>query len=244
MAESPVDVEYAYSVWLRHVSALARHGLSGPYRTVAEMGPGNSAVLAGCAILCGSESYVALDVLPHLARSHVQSSLRAVSELLKKEAAIPVAGRFDSLCPPVADSAFPAEALARFRGTGGTGELPAGFERDISDLVSGGTGGDTVRWLCPWNSGDLLRGSVDLLVSQAVLQEIPYAKHGGPLREAFRVNADFLRRGGARTSHSPARPDLMLWPQTLYRSPALTTPIWRRGPGACPRTSEGPGPCI
>jgi hypothetical protein len=80
MAESPVDVEYAYSVWLRHVSALARHGLSGPYRTVAEMGPGNSAVLAGCAILCGSESYVALDVLPHLARSHVQSSLRAVSD--------------------------------------------------------------------------------------------------------------------------------------------------------------------
>ena len=80
MAESPVEVEYSYSVWLRHVSALARHGLSWPYRTVAEMGPGNSAVLAGCAILCGSESYVALDVLPHLARSHVQSSLRAVSD--------------------------------------------------------------------------------------------------------------------------------------------------------------------
>ena len=196
MAESPVDAKYGYSVWLRHVSALAKHGLSGPYPTVAEMGPGNSAVIAACALMCGSESYVALDVLPHLARGQVRSTLASVASLFTSKAPIPVDGPYKSLHPPVTNAAFPDEALRRFRGGTEATELPSGFERDVSDLINGGVGGNTVRWLCPWTSGDLPTGSVDLLFSQAVLQEIPHSSSGGPLREAFRVTNAFLRPGG------------------------------------------------
>jgi hypothetical protein len=58
-----VSARYCYSVWLRHLCMLHRHGLPTQFETVVELGPGDSLGVGLAALLTGAERYIALDAL-------------------------------------------------------------------------------------------------------------------------------------------------------------------------------------
>src|SRR5260370_38282213 len=57
-----VSARYCYSVWLRHLSILQRSGLPTTFKTMVELGPGDSLGIGLAALLSGVERYIALHV--------------------------------------------------------------------------------------------------------------------------------------------------------------------------------------
>ena len=196
MSSHTVDVRYGYSVWLRHLVSLARCGLTGPFPTVAELGPGNSVATGICAVLTGAHRYIGLDVLRHLALSRGESALEELEGMFRRHAPIPDDTVYPELRPQLDNYAFP-DSL------GQTVSVPTieeprieALKRDLRSLATGGSGGSVLRYIVPWNSKSLPDGSVDLVVSQAVLQEIPHGARDSALRETVAATRQWLRPGG------------------------------------------------
>jgi hypothetical protein len=196
MAARPVDVRYGYGVWLRHISGLAAAGVRGPFRRVAELGPGNSATIGACALHSGASAYIGLDVLPHLAVENLRTTFDETAALFSSSTPIPAGGEYSTVYPEVPSVAFPELALATFRGEGTVPVDPTLLQSNLAVLENGGRGGEVIQWICPWNAESLPAGSIDLVFSQAVLQEIPVNAPEADLASVFKATARFLRAGG------------------------------------------------
>ena len=197
MAALPVDATYAYAVWMRHVQLLAALGVSGPLHDVVEIGPGNSAATGICAILSGARSYTGLDVLDHLAADQVVRLLRETTTLFSSRASIPGVDQFPKMRPVPANVDFPAAALSTLFGNDGrAAALPELLRHDVELISTGGRRGQLLRFHCPWSPATLAAASVDLIFSQAVLQEIPHDDTNSRLQQTFHANFSWLRPGG------------------------------------------------
>jgi hypothetical protein len=196
MADQPVDVAYGYGVWLRHLAGLQKAGISGPFDRVAELGPGNSVAVGICALLSGATSYVGLDVLPHLSFSRATYVLDELLELFSRSASIPSGESYAGVYPPVVDYTFPEAAIEAFRGNRRDSMDESALRSAVLKLETGDSSSQMIRSICPWDQHSLPKGSVDLVLSQAVLQEIPPKSPENPLLAAFCATANFLRTGG------------------------------------------------
>lgn len=195
---------YCYSVWLRHLVTAVANGLKAPPRVVAELGPGNSLGIGLAALLCGAERYHAFDVVPH---AQIKRSLAVLDELIalfRDRADIPGPDEFPQVHPLLPSYAFPHDLLD-------DRTLSVALARDrlaqIRYSVCHQNRADSMidyrtRW---FDDRAIERESVDLLVSQAVLEHID------DLPGTYRAMRLWLKRDGLMShdvdfrAHSTAR---------------------------------------
>jgi Methyltransferase domain len=187
-----VSARYCYSVWLRHLVMLQSHGLPTTFATVAELGPGDSLGVGLAALLSGAEQYLGLDAVHYADRARNQQILSDLIALFQSRAAIPDQEEFPHLQPPLPSYAFPAELLTPARLKAALG--PARLDKIHAALANPGTSlrsGSAVCYQAPWTTGVVDEASVDLVISQGVLQFVH------DLSDVYERMARWLKIGGA-----------------------------------------------
>jgi hypothetical protein len=187
------STRYCYSVWLRHLVRAHQAGLPTAAACVAELGPGDSLGIGLAALLSGADRYLALDVKAH---ANVDTNLRVFDELVvlfRERAPIPDDTEFPAVQPKLTDYRFPAHVLPVDRLGASLAEARVARVRGA---LAGHPGPVTLAYMTPWNDPSVIvRGSVDFLLSQAVLE------HVDDLDTAYRAMRDWMRPG-ASMSHS------------------------------------------
>jgi SAM-dependent methyltransferase len=166
------------------------HGaLDGVPANVVELGPGDSLGVGLAALLSGSSSYIAFDAVRH---ANTETNLQAFDGLValfRERADVPAGEEFPLLRPLVQSHGFPGHVL--------TDEvLDEALTDDrlarIRESIRRPDEPDSmIRYEVPWDHADVReRSSVDLILSQAVLQ------HLDDLDESFEIFNSWLRPGG------------------------------------------------
>lgn len=105
---------YCYSVWLRHLKLASATGHHSP-TTVLELGPGDSIGIGLSALLCGANTYYALDAARY---ANVERSLKVFDDLVvmfREQSDIPVGGVAADVKPVLESYEFPAQILTAER---------------------------------------------------------------------------------------------------------------------------------
>jgi len=165
------SARYCYAVWLCHLVKAAEGGLPIRFKTVAELGPGDSLGTGLASMLTGADHYLALDAKPHASSGSNIATFEELVQLFSAEAAIPGHDEFPNLQPLPTSLEFPRHIL--------TPEiLGATLQPDRLDAIrrtlQGENGGRvSVRYLAPWDNASILEPEVvDLAFSQAVLEHV------------------------------------------------------------------------
>ena len=169
-----VSARYCYSVWLRHLSILQRSGLPTTFKTMVELGPGDSLGIGLAALLSGVERYIALDVVQYASDAQNLRIFEELIALFKDRAPIPDDAEFPLVRPLLPSYAFPAELLTSARLD--VALHPARLElvrRGITNPAPRPRGGGPVCYIAPWRPGVIESGAVDLVLSQTVLEYPP-----------------------------------------------------------------------
>lgn len=191
-----VDATYCYGVWLRHLRMIADASIDPVRETVVELGPGDSIGTGFAALLTTAERYVALDVVPHAAEVVQTRLFDAVEEMLRSRAEIPDASAFPNLYPRLRSHEFPRDLLTQAVMESALERPRVGRLRDAIGKMAVGDDRSPIHYACPWSSRSVPAGSVDLVFSQAVLQEIDNRGSDGALRRTFAAMAMWLKPGG------------------------------------------------
>jgi len=176
---------YCYSVWLRHLVALAGAGVDTSVGTVAELGPGDSLGVGLAALLTGATRYVGFDRLPHARPWASGDALDALARLFIARAPIPGRDELPEIIPDIESLEFPRALLeARLAGPGKLEAIRAALAGETVDGVS-------IRYAAPGHdAGAIQSGVVDLVVSQAALE------HVDDLDATYAALARWLAPGG------------------------------------------------
>jgi hypothetical protein len=169
-----VSARYCYSVWLRHLFFLQRSGLPTTFKTMVELGPGDSLGIGLAALLSGVERYIALDVIQYAGHSQNLRIFEELIALFKARAPIPDETEFPLVRPLLPSYAFPADLLTSAR-------LDVALHPARLELVRSGIsspaprprGRGPVCYIAPWRPGVIESGTVDLVLSQTVLEYPP-----------------------------------------------------------------------
>jgi hypothetical protein len=209
------SARYCYGAWLRHAITVAEAAPALRPRVIAELGPGDSLGLGIAALLSGIERYVALDVLAHTNVEANVEILARLAELFRARADIPGEDEFPELYPRVADRRFPVSALTTLGLVPDATDSRVGAIRQAIRGSNGSAPSDAaIRYLCPWPTASLEPGSVDLVVSQAVLQDMDHWTGTDALSAAFEAMSRWLKPGGAMSHQvNLAFPDTEHWNQ-------------------------------
>jgi hypothetical protein len=178
------SARYCYSVWLRHLVTLNAYGFKVEGGRVAELGPGDSLGVGLAALLSGAARYVGLDIGPFASRLDHGEMFRELVTLYSRKEPIPDNGEFPEVRPLLGSQAFPDYLIDLTDFAVRTRNIEAEIRRNMSN-------GRYVNYYAPWTaSGVIAEGSLDLIVSQAVLE------HVDELEEAYRIMFLWLRSGG------------------------------------------------
>jgi hypothetical protein len=189
---------YCYSVWMRHLSLIAKAVPSFNPRTVVELGPRHSLGVGFAALLSGAEQYVGLDVVP---RANLDDDVKVLGEivaLFEHHAPIPDGRMFPDLEPALPSYGFPNRLFA----DDGTRRIRVDHERvasiraallDRHDVLYDNV---PVGYVAPWGPRTLDRQSVDLVMSQAALQDMAHEPARSELAGTFAAMSRWLRKGG------------------------------------------------
>jgi hypothetical protein len=178
---------YCYRIWLRHFTALHRHGFRIDGAHVGELGPGDSIGAGLGALLSGGESYIGLDAIPYFANVNLDEMF---ADLVRM---------FANKEPIHEGEPFPDDAI----------HWP-GFDDRVQKIQAGIRAGinrtPLLRYEAPWTSPDVIRArSLDVVFSEGVLQCID------ELEAAYHTMFAWLRPGGYG-SHAIALSSLYLSP--------------------------------
>jgi hypothetical protein len=188
------SARYCYAVWLCHLIRAAETRIPIRYRTVAELGPGDSLGTGLASMLTGADHYLALDAKPHASADSNLDTFEELIQLFSAQAAIPGPDEFPNLQPLPTSLEFPKHLLTQQI-------LKDALRRDRLDLIRRALRGEhgdqvSVRYLAPWDDDSIVEPeSVDLVFSQAVLE------HVEDTRSAYRRLYQWLKPG-AVMSHA------------------------------------------
>ncbi len=189
-SQGTLSSRYCYSVWLRHLIRAQRAGaLMRVPRHVAELGPGNSMGVGLAALLCGSTSYRALDVVRHALTGDNLRVLNDLVDLVSSRAPVPPDKEFPQITTQVEDGSFPhtvieAEDLAH-------GLEPERVRALRHELLTSSDEGEHIRYSAPWTQAQAPgQEQVDFLLSMSVLE------HVDELDAAYRAPRRWLAPGG------------------------------------------------
>ena len=166
------NARYCYSVWLRHLNYYMLNSNRGIPCTVAELGPGDSIGIGLSAILSGVEHYFALDVLRFWDSNKNIRIFDELLELFRRREDIPGDVEFPNVFPKIKDYAFPemvlSEAVLKMSLSSSR------IERIRKELQAPDDPANTIiKYQIPWYDSKVIQaGSVDLIISQAVLEHV------------------------------------------------------------------------
>jgi SAM-dependent methyltransferase len=186
-----ISARYCYSVWLRHLSFLHRSGLPTTFETVAELGPGDSLGIGLATLLCGAERYLALDAVRYADSARNLQIFEELIAVFRDRAPIPDEAEFPLVQPRLASYAFPANILPPAR-------LNSALDPNRLDAIRASIKNPSVRlhegapvcYIAPWQPSSIKSGTVDLVLSQTVL-EFP-----SDLADLYADMARWLKPGG------------------------------------------------
>jgi SAM-dependent methyltransferase len=166
-----VSARYCYSVWLRHLSMLHASALPTKFETAVELGPGDSLGIGLAAILSGAERYLAVDAIRYADNSLNLQIFEELIALFRAQAPIPDDAEFPLVQPSLPSYAFPADVLTSAR-------LDAALSPKRLDLIRACISNPPrtaraeapVCYIVPWEPGVIRDASVDLVLSQSVLE--------------------------------------------------------------------------
>ena len=189
---------YCYSVWMRHLSIITRAVPGFAPRTVVELGPGDSLGVGCAALLSGAEQYIGLDVVAHADAEHDAKVLDELVELFEHHAPIPDGRLFPNLQPKLSAYGFPNRLFSE------DGGRRIRLERDRLQRIRAALAerhdvlydNVPIGYLTPWGPRSLDRQSVDLVITQAVLQDMSHEPTRSELAGTFQAIARWLRKGG------------------------------------------------
>jgi hypothetical protein len=178
------SARYCYTVWLRHLVNLSRHGFQIKDARVGELGPGDSIGTGLAALLSGAQSYVGLDVVPFSLRRDLESIFDELVRLYSNKESIPDDDEFPRVRPKLASYEFP-DHLVKWS------EFDRKIDQIKTEIQRGIGSGTMVKYLAPWTSIHAIRPhSLDLIFSQSVLE---YAL---PLDGTYAAMATWLKPEG------------------------------------------------
>jgi len=165
------SARYCYSVWLRHLSFLRRNCVPLGFETVVELGPGDTLGVGLAALMSGARQYIALDAVRYADRAANLRVFDELSALFRDRAEIPNDREFPRMWPALSSYAFPADLLTRqwLSRTLDRQRLDA-IRASIEDPSNCPDGGGMVCYVAPWVPGAVRSGTVDLILSQSVLE--------------------------------------------------------------------------
>jgi SAM-dependent methyltransferase len=183
------SARYCYSLWMRHLTLLHAHGFRGTPQTIAELGPGESLGVGLCALLCGSDRYVGLDVVAHSSPEMNQRILEELIPLFRERASGHVKG-WPDFSAYLDEQGFPSRIL--------TAEILENALRreridDIRRAVTSPSPANPIKaeYKAPWSDPRVMdESSIDLIVSASVLE------HVVDLPGAYRALYHWLKPGG------------------------------------------------
>jgi hypothetical protein len=203
-AGSPVGARYFYSVWLRHLVKVASVRPTFSINVVAELGPGDALGIGICALLSGAQRYIGLDRIAFGLRADNLSLLDELASLFKKQTPIPDDREMPGVYPKLEDYRFPYHLITK-----DTLDFTLSDQRleRLRSLLQGNyLNTELFSYVAPWNSENTLNpASVDLLISQAVLE------HVDDIEGAYDAMHDWLKPSGVMshridyTSHGITR---------------------------------------
>lgn len=161
------SARYCYSVYLRHMVKANQNGLNTKPKVVAELGPGDSLGIGLMALLLGSKKYYAFDVVKFSDLSKNLVILEELIILLKQKTEIPNDDEFPRVVPKLENYAFPKniysddylkECLSKER---------------VLKIKNALSNSSMIEYKAPWfNEENVQKNSVDMIISQAVLEHI------------------------------------------------------------------------
>ena len=210
-----VSARYCYSVWLRHLVLAYEHNLiQGLPAAVAELGPGSSLGIGLAALISGSQSYTALDVV----RSATgQANLRIFDELVglfQQKVDLPGSDEFPNIKPPLQHLRFPSAILSdthleKCLAPERLAALRAALTQLSSDescVTRRIMDASPITYRVPWfDENVIVASSLDMIFSQAVLEHVDDLPH------TYQALYRWLRPGGFMshqidfTSHGTAQ---------------------------------------
>jgi hypothetical protein len=205
---------------MRHLVSVAKVQPGFSFEIVAELGPGDALGIGICALLSGAKRYIGLDRLAFGLRANNLLLLDELLALFQARAPIPGDDEFPGVYPTLTNYQFPTnilsdETLGVSLATPRLARIRAALTGNIGFSREG-----LLSYVAPWDSSDkVLPGSVDFLLSQAVLE------HVDDIDAAYAAMRQWLRPSGVMshridyTSHGISRD----WYGHWTVSPAL----WR-----------------
>jgi hypothetical protein len=166
------SARYCYSIWLRHLVAARENGLPTEPEVVAELGPGDSLGTGAAALLCGAETYYALDVVKYATNERNLQMVDELAELFQERAPIPDPSEFPEALPPLARYDFPAHILsgARMKRMLAPARIES-IKRAFAKPHSRNS--IQVQYHVPWDDVSVIQtGAVDMIVAQAVMEHV------------------------------------------------------------------------
>jgi hypothetical protein len=160
------SARYCYSVWLRHLSVLAKNGFHISGAHVGELGPGDSIGTGMAALISGAETYVGLDLVPFSAKANLTVIFDELVASYRQHEDIPDDNEFPRVRPKLDSYVFPEHLIDCVN-------LASRAKQVRHDIASETSTGTRISYRAPWNSPEVIaEGSLDLIFSQAVLEHV------------------------------------------------------------------------
>jgi SAM-dependent methyltransferase len=181
---------YCYSVWLRHLIKLNTGDTVFLPASVAELGPGDSLGIGIAALLSGVEEYLTLDIQKYWNPGQNVRMLRDLLALFEKEEPIPDEKEFPNVFPRLDDYSFPSSVLSDDRLK--LSLAPDRIEAIRKELMNpDGADNIMIKYFIPWSNPNVIcENSIDLILSQAVLEHID------DLKNTYQAMRAWLKDGG------------------------------------------------
>lgn len=164
------SARYCYSVWLRHLVKAYENGFRTFPRRVAELGPGDTLGVGLAALLSGVERYYAFDVVRHATFERNVRIFDQLVDLFTNKEDIPGEDEFPMVRPCLGEYKFPGQVLTDEWLAQSLSETRINKIRQ--SLVDVDRGDSLIRYHAPWYESDHREESLDMIVSQAVLQAV------------------------------------------------------------------------
>lgn len=174
---SSSNAKFCYSFWLRILVTINELDLNNSKKCIAEIGPANSFGIGICALLCGAEKYIALDIDDSYDSTLTTGIFEELLKLLISREPIPDDIVFPNINLRISNYDFPKDIL-------NDELLDKSLSKDrINQILMEiqnvrGKNNVFISYYTPWQSNTNLlqikRQNIDLIFSRAVLEHVKF----------------------------------------------------------------------